>query len=134
MKSVSWCGRCRRSEQCSPRSLYEESRKVVRIPSCIRNEILNDNIANAILKEDIHKLDEFAILRKAMTKLKDMGKSVKTYIQGILGKIMKKVKATFNKIKTLGKLAFQKLFEFLGIELQSVRVSDTFMFSFGNME
>ena len=47
---------------------------------------------------------------------------------------MKKVKATFNKIKTLGKLAFQKLFEFLGIELQSVKVSDTFMFSFGNME
>ena len=41
VKSVSWCGRCRRSEQCSPRSLYEESRKVVRIPSCIRNEILN---------------------------------------------------------------------------------------------
>ena len=41
MKSVSWCGRCRRSERCSPRSLYEGSRKVVRIPSCIHNEILS---------------------------------------------------------------------------------------------
>ena len=115
-------------------SFFNSTQTTETLSDIIRNEILNDNIANAILKEDIHKLDEFAILRKAMTKLKDMGKSVKTYIQGILGKIMKKVKATFNKIKTLGKLAFQKLFEFLGIELQSVRVSDTFMFSFGNME
>ena len=115
-------------------SFFNSTQTTETLSDIIRNEILNDNIANAILKEDIHKLDEFAILRKAMTKLKDMGKSVKTYIQGILGKIMKKVKATFNKIKTLGKLAFQKLFEFLGIKLQSVRVSDTFMFSFGNME
>ena len=115
-------------------SFFNSPQPTETLSSIIRNEILNDNIANAILKEDIHKLDEFAILRKAMTKLKDMGRSVKTYIQGILGKIMKKVKATFNKIKTLGKLAFQKLFEFLGIKLQSVRVSDTFMFSFGNME
>ena len=45
-------------------------------------------IANGYIKgNSVFKLDEFAILRKAMTKLKDMGRSVKTYIQGILGKI-----------------------------------------------
>ena len=36
---------------------------------------------------------------------------------------MKKVKQTLNKIKQLGAKMFEKLFEFLGIEVSSVRPS-----------
>ena len=38
----------------------------------IRNEVMNDNITNAVLTEEITQLDEFAIIGRTFAKLKDM--------------------------------------------------------------
>ena len=89
----------------------------------IRNEILNDNIANAVLKEEITQLDEFAIIRRTFSRLKSIGKKALNWVKNLVNKIITKVKQTLNKIKQLGSKLFEKLFEFLGIELKSVRAS-----------
>ena len=91
--------------------------------SIIRKEILNDKIANAVIKEDIDKLDEFKIIGRTLTKLKDIGKNALNWFKGLLNKIMKKVKQTLQRIKKMGSKMFQSLFDFLGIELKSVKVS-----------
>jgi hypothetical protein len=89
----------------------------------IRNEVLNDNIANVVLKEEIEQLDEFKIIRQTFSKLKGMGKNAMIWFKNLVSKIMTKVKQTLNKIKQLGAKMFEKLFEFLGIEPKSVRTS-----------
>ena len=89
----------------------------------IRKEVLNDKIANAVIKEDIDKLDEFKIIGRTLTKLKDIGKNALNWFKGLLSKIMKKVKQTLQRIKKMGSKMFQSLFDFLGIELKSVKVS-----------
>ena len=89
----------------------------------IRNEVLNDKIANAVLSEEITQLDEFAIIRRTFAKLKDMGKKAINWIKNLINKIMKKVKQTLDKIRKMGAKIFEALFEFLGIELNSVKTS-----------
>ena len=89
----------------------------------VRNEVLNDNIANAVLMEEITQLDEFAIIRRTWDRLKGLGKKAMIWFKNLVSKIMKKVKQTLNKIKQLGAKMFEKLFEFLGIEVSSVRPS-----------
>ena len=91
--------------------------------SIIRKEILNDKIANAVIREDIDKLDEFKIIGRTLTKLKDIGKNALNWFKGLLNKIMKKVKQTLQRIKKMGSKMFQSLFDFLGIEVKSVKVS-----------
>ena len=89
----------------------------------IRKEVLNDKIANAFLKEEITQLDEFKIIGRTFAKLKKFGKGAMTWLKNLIGKIMKKVKASLEKIKKLGAKMFQTLFKFLGIELKDVKES-----------
>jgi len=89
----------------------------------VRNEVLSDNIANAVLTEEITQLDEFAIIGRTFAKLKDMGKKAINWIKNLINKIMKKVKQTLDKIKEMGAKLFETLFKFLGIELKSVTES-----------
>ena len=94
---------------------------VLTLRGIIHNEIMNDKIANAVLSEEITQLDEFAIIRKTFAKLKKMGKKALSWVKNLINKIMAKVKQTLNKIKELGAKLFEKLFEFLGIEVSTVR-------------
>ena len=93
------------------------------LSSIIRKEVLNDKIANAVLKEEIYQLDEFKIIGSTLAKLKKIGKSAMTWFKGLLTKIMKKVKQALDKIKKMGAKMFQALFNFLGIEVKDVKVS-----------
>ena len=94
---------------------------VLTLRGIIHNEIMNDKIANAVLSEEITQLDEFAIIRKTFAKLKKMGKKALSWVKNLINKIMAKVKQTLNKIKELGAKLFEKLFEFLGMEVSTVR-------------
>tara|TARA_B100000123_G_scaffold29375_1_gene19847 strand:+ start:225 stop:1832 length:1608 start_codon:yes stop_codon:yes gene_type:complete len=89
----------------------------------IRNEVLNDKISNLYLKEDMQYLNEFQIIRKTISKLRKWGKDAKLWFTGLLNKILTRVKQSLERIKKLGKEAFAKLFEFMGIEVKSVSVS-----------
>ena len=89
----------------------------------IRKEVMNDNIANAVLVEEITQLDEFAIIGKTFAKLKSIGKNAFNWLKNLINKIMKKVKQTLDKIKEMGAKLFETLFKFLGIELKSVTES-----------
>tara|TARA_B100001287_G_C22665436_1_gene522585 strand:+ start:303 stop:1910 length:1608 start_codon:yes stop_codon:yes gene_type:complete len=103
--------------------LHSEFETIDSLASIIRNEVFNDKIANAYLKEDIHQLDEFAIIRKTISKLRKWGKSVKVWFANLMTKIMLKVKAALDRIKKLGKQTFEKLFEFVGIQVGRVNIS-----------
>ena len=50
-----------------------------------------------------------------------MGKKALSWVKNLINKIMAKVKQTLNKIKELGAKLFEKLFEFLGMEVSTVR-------------
>ena len=89
----------------------------------IRNEVLNDNIANAVLTEEITQLDEFSIIGRTFAKLKSVGRNALNWLKNLIGKIMKKVKQTLDKIRKMGAKVFETLFAFLGIELKSVKES-----------
>ena len=102
---------------------YNSNTMTDTLSSIIRKEVLNDKIANAVLKEEIYLLDEFKIIGRTLGKLKKLGKSALTWFRGLISKIMKKVKQSLDKIKRMGAKMFQTLFKFLGIELKSVRVS-----------
>ena len=66
-------------------------------------------------------LDEFTIIKKVLNKIKGLGKSATKWLQGFFQKVMKKVKVVFQKIKQMGEKIFVALFEFLGIEISSVK-------------
>ena len=93
------------------------------LSAIIRNEVLNDKISNLYLKEDMQYLNEFQIIRKTISKLRKWGKDAKLWFTGLLNKILTRVKQSLERIKKLGKEAFAKLFEFMGIEVKSVSVS-----------
>ena len=105
----------------TPEKSVEESMLTLR--GIIHNEIHKDKIANALLNEEMHTLDEFQIIKRAIGKLKKMGKKVKVWLQSLLGKIIDKLKVAFEKIKGLGKEMFAAFFKFIGIELQSVKAN-----------
>ena len=104
-------------------NFYNSNQNTDTLSTIIRKEILNDKIANAVLKENIYKLDEFKIISQTLTKLKSIGKNALNWFKGLLSKIMKKVKQSLDRIKKLGSKMFQSLFDFLGIELKDVKVS-----------
>ena len=113
---------------------YQEIQELPTLRTLIRNEIMNDKIANAVLKEDIYQLDEFAIIRRTVNKLKQIGRSAKMWTMNLISKIAKKVEKTLNAIKKMGSRVFEGLFKFLGIELKSVKQSlpkDVEEFAFG---
>ena len=113
---------------------YQEIQELPTLRTLIRNEIMNDKIANAVLKEDIYQLDEFAIIRRTVNKLKQIGRSAKMWTTNLISKIAKKVKKTLDTIKKMGSRIFEGLFKFLGIELKSVKQSlpkDVEEFAFG---
>jgi len=113
---------------------YQEIQELPTLRTLVRNEIMNDKIANAVLKEDIYQLDEFAIIRRTVNKLKQIGRSAKMWTTNLISKIAKKVKKTLNTIKKMGNRVFEGLFKFLGIELKSVKQSlpkDVEEFAFG---
>ena len=113
---------------------YQEIQELPTLRTLIRNEIMNDKIANAVLKEDIYQLDEFAIIRRTVNKLKQIGRSAKMWTTNLISKIAKKVKKTLDTIKKMGSRVFEGLFKFLGIELKSVKQSlpkDVEEFAFG---
>ena len=113
---------------------YQEIQELPTLRTLIRNEIMNDKIANAVLKEDIYQLDEFAIIRRTVNKLKKIGRSAKMWTTNLISKIAKKVEKTLNAIKKMGSRVFEGLFKFLGIELKSVKQSlpkDVEEFAFG---
>ena len=58
---------------------------------------MNDKIANAVLKEDIYQLDEFAIIRRTVNKLKKIGRSAKMWTTNLISKIAKKYKSIKTK-------------------------------------
>ena len=55
---------------------YNSNTMTDTLSSIIRKEVLNDKIANAVLKEEIYLLDEFKIIGRTLGKLKKLGKSV----------------------------------------------------------
>ena len=71
---------------------YNSNTMTDTLSSIIRKEVLNDKIANAVLKEEIYLLDEFKIIGRTLGKLKKLGKSALKWFRGLISKIMKKSK------------------------------------------
>ena len=93
------------------------------LDSIIRDELQNDRMANQVhrtLNEDLVVLDEFAIIRKVVGKIKSIGKSALNWLKGFVGRVLTKVKAAFAKIKKLGEKMYHGLLNFMGIEVSSV--------------
>ena len=65
------------------------------------------------------------LLDKAAEKLKSLGRSIKNWFSNIVSKIIEGATKVFDKIVSLGKRAFEMLFNFLGLEMinASVRIS-----------
>jgi len=90
----------------------------------IREELQNDIEANNVVKtlqEELVMLDEFALIKKVFNKMKSVGKSALDWVQGFFKRVMAKVGKVFESIKKLGAKMFEGLFEFLGIEITSVK-------------
>ena len=90
----------------------------------IRDVLKRDYYANKVIQnlhEEMEQLDEFAIIKKVVDKLKGLAGSAKVWVQSLFKKIMNKVKKTLQAIKKLGAKMFDALFRFLGIELKSVK-------------
>ena len=66
-----------------------------------------------------------SLISKGISTLKKIGRSVKDWFSNIISKIAEGAKKVFQKIVSLGKRAFEALFNFLGVILTngSVRVS-----------
>ena len=90
----------------------------------IREELSNDVQANILyrnLNEDMMVLDEFALFKKVMGKIKSVGRDALSWARGFFERVMVKVKKVLVNIKKLGAKMFTALFEFLGIEITSVK-------------
>ena len=84
----------------------------------------NDVQANILyrnLNEDLMVLDEFALFKKVMGKIKSVGRNAISWARGFFERVMVKVKKVFENIKKLGAKMFTALFEFLGIKITSVK-------------
>ena len=94
------------------------------LDSIIGEVLQDDEMANKVhrtLNEDLVILDEFAVLRKVWNKVKSIGGKAMKWLKGFIGKVMKKVKAAFEKIKKLGAKMYHGLLNFMGIEISSVK-------------
>jgi len=94
------------------------------LDSIIKDELKNDELANQVhttLNEELVMLDEFAIIKKVLGKITSIGRNAMNWLQGFFQKVMKKVKMVFEGIKQMGEKMFDALFEFLGIEISSVK-------------
>ena len=79
------------------------------------------NKVHRTLNEDLVMLDEIAVLGRVWNKIKGIGGNALKWLKGFVGKVMKKVKAAFEKIKKLGAKMYEGLFNFMGIEISSVK-------------
>ena len=89
----------------------------------IRNEVINDGIAQVMLQEEIDQLDEFRIIKRVFNKMKSLGKDAIKWVTGLLQKIADKLSQKLNELKKLGSRFFEGLFDFFGIELKNVTTS-----------
>ena len=89
------------------------------LQSIVKEVVRKDIIANAVLKEELEQLDEFAIIDKVFNKLKDVGRNAINWVKNLIKKIITKVKEAFEKIAKMGKKMFEGLFKFLNIQLDS---------------
>mgnify|MGYP000636624311 CR=1 FL=1 len=89
------------------------------LQSLVKEIVRKDNIANAVLKEEIEQLDEFIAIGRVFDKLKDVGRNAINWIKNLIGKIIKAVSNALDKIAKLGKKMFEGLFKFLNIQLDS---------------
>tara|TARA_B100000287_G_C20618196_1_gene774882 strand:+ start:38 stop:1612 length:1575 start_codon:yes stop_codon:yes gene_type:complete len=93
------------------------------LQSIIKEIVRKDIIANAVLKEEIEQIDEFAAIGRVFDKLKEVGKNAINWIKNLVTKILNAVKNALNKIAQMGSKMFEGLFKFIGIEIQTVRTS-----------
>jgi hypothetical protein len=94
------------------------------LDSIIGEVLQSDEMANKVhrtLNEDLVMLDEIAVLGRVWNKIKGIGGNALKWLKGFVGKVMKKVKAAFEKIKKLGAKMYEGLFNFMGIEISSVK-------------
>ena len=94
----------------------------------IKDEIRKDKIMSAVLSEDtevydLHEFDPIGAITKTYDKVKTMTGSAINWLKNLVSKIMNAVRKALNKIKDLGKRAFEALFNFIGIEVDRVDVS-----------
>ena len=90
----------------------------------VRDVLKRDYYANKVIQnlhEEMERLDEFAIIKKVVDKIKGLAGSAKAWVQSLSRKIMDKVKKTLQAIKKLGVKMFDALLKFLGLELKSVK-------------
>ena len=94
----------------------------------IKDEIRKDKIMSAVLSEDtevydLHEFDPIGAITKTYDKVKTMTGSAINWLKNLVSKIMNAVRKALDKIKDLGKRAFEALFNFIGIEVERVDVS-----------
>lgn len=96
--------------------------EITTLAGIIKEEVMNDKICN-MLVEDIYQLDEFAIIKKAFSKLKKIGKDAKLWFNSLLTRIMERVKKVFEHIKNMGAKMYEGLFGFLNIKVDKVKAN-----------
>ena len=94
------------------------------LDSIIGEVLQSDEMANKVhrtLNEDLVMLDEIAVLGRVWNKIKGIGGNALKWLKGFVGKVMKKIEVAFEKIKKLGAKMYEGLFNFMGIEISSVK-------------
>ena len=88
----------------------------------IRKEIMLDEDVQSLglnLTEEIIALDEFALIKSVVSKLKQVGKDSLKWVKGFFKKVAKAVNKVLKGIMKLGKRMFEGLFQFLGIKVDA---------------
>jgi len=93
------------------------------LDSIIRNEIMLDEDIKGLglnLTEEVIALDEFALIKSVIGKLKQVGKDSIKWVTGFFKKVSQQVNKVLKGIAKLGERMFEGLFQFLGIEITDV--------------
>lgn len=86
-------------------------------------EELNKSGLSSLITENIHQLNEFKAFSNLISRIKGLSGVVKNKLTKIYNSIMTRVKKVLSKIKTLGSKMFTAICNFIGIDVDNVKVS-----------
>ena len=78
---------------------------------------------NFLNEANEEQLNEFQIFNKLSKGIKNVSSKIKDQAKKILDGILKKIKLAFDSIKRMGRKMFDSIMYFLGMKVESVKIS-----------